>query len=161
MPFTAAPGITSQPSDQVALVGNTVSFTVTANGTPAPAYQWQFNATNLTGATTSALLLTNVTLSQAGSYSVTVTNLAGVTNSRMAVLSVYATAAPMLSGAGRLANGQFQFSLTGVPGYDYAVSGSTNLSDWTPLQTNLSPFTFVDTNASLFLSRFYRAQWVP
>jgi autotransporter-associated beta strand protein len=161
VPFTAAPGITSQPADQIALVGNTVSFTVAANGTPAPAYQWQFNATNLTGATTSALLLTNVTISQSGSYSVSVTNLAGVTNSRMAVLSVYATAAPMLSGVGRLANGQFQFSLTGVPGYDYAVSGSTNLSDWTPLQTNVSPFTFTDTNTGNYPSRFYRAQWVP
>jgi hypothetical protein len=67
----------------------------------------------------------------------------------------------MLSGAGRLANGQFQFSLTGVPGYDYAVSGSTNLSDWTPLQTNVSPFTFTDTNTGNYPSRFYRAQWVP
>jgi autotransporter-associated beta strand protein len=161
VPFSAAPGITSQPADQIALVGKTVSFTVAANGTPAPAYQWQFNATNLTGATTSALLLTNVTISQAGSYSVSVTDVAGVTNSRAAVLSVYATAAPRLSAAGRLANGQFQFSLAGVPGYDYAVSASTNLSDWTPLQTNLSPFTFVDTNASLFPSRFYRAQLVP
>src|ERR1022692_1731171 len=36
VPFTAASGITSQPADQIALVGNTVSFTVAANGTPAP-----------------------------------------------------------------------------------------------------------------------------
>jgi autotransporter-associated beta strand protein len=161
VPFTASPGITSQPADQIALVGNTVSFTVAATGTPAPAYQWRFNGTNLPTATAATLLLPSVSVSQAGSYSVSITNLAGVTNSRMAVLSVYATAAPMLSGVGRLANGQFQFSLTGVPGYDYAVSGSTNLSDWTPLQTNVSPFTFLDTNASLFPSRFYRAQWVP
>ena len=161
VPFTVLPGITSQPADQVALVGNTVSFTVAATGTPAPAYQWQFNATNLTGATTSALLLTNLSLSQAGSYSVSITNLAGVTNSRMAVLSVYATAAPNLSAAGQLANGQFQFSLTGVPGFDYAVSASSNLTDWTPLQTNVSPFTFTDTNTGNYPSRFYRAQLVP
>jgi hypothetical protein len=48
-----------------------------------------------------------------------------------------------------------------VPGYDYAVLGSTNLSDWTPLETNVSPFTFLDTNASLFPARYYRAQSVP
>jgi autotransporter-associated beta strand protein len=71
------------------------------------------------------------------------------------------TAPPTLSGAGQLANGQFLFSLTGVPGYDYAVFGSTNLSDWTPLETNVSPFTFLDTNASLFPARYYRAQSVP
>jgi hypothetical protein len=71
------------------------------------------------------------------------------------------TAPPTLSGAGQLANGQFLFSLTGVPGYDYAVFGSTNLSDWTPLKTNVSPFTFLDTNASLFPARYYRAQSVP
>jgi hypothetical protein len=76
-------------------------------------------------------------------------------------LSVYASFAPTLSEAGQLANGQFQFSVTGVPGYNYAVWGSTNLSDWTPLQTNVSPFTFIDTNADAFSSRFYRAWYLP
>ena len=66
-----------------------------------------------------------------------------------------------MSGAGYCANGQFQFSLTGVPGYHYAVSGSTNLSDWTLLQTNPSPFTFIDTNADALPGRFYRAQYLP
>jgi hypothetical protein len=41
------------------------------------------------------------------------------------------------------------------------VSASTNLRDWTPLQTNVSPFTFTDTNASGFADRFYRAQYLP
>jgi hypothetical protein len=105
--------------------------------------------------------LPGVTTNQAGSYSVTVTNLAGSTNSSAAVLSVYASAAPALSGAGYLADGQFQFSLAGVPGYNYAVAASTNLSGWTLLQTNTSPFTFIDTNAAAFPGRFYRAQYVP
>jgi hypothetical protein len=122
---------------------------------------WRFNSTNLPNATATALLLTNVTVGQSGSYYVTVTNVAGSTNSRMAVLSVYASAAPNLTGVGYLANGQFQFSLAGVPGYSYAVSCSTNLSDWTPLQTNTSPFTFIDTNAVAFPDRFYRAQYLP
>jgi autotransporter-associated beta strand protein len=161
VPLTVPPGLTSQPADQAALAGNTASFTVAATGTPPPAYQWRFNGTNLIGDTTNTLVLTSVTMTQAGSYSVSVTNLAGSTNSRMAVLSVYASAAPTLSGAGQLANGRFQFSLTGVPGYSYAVLGSTNLSNWTALQTNVSPFTFIDTNAAAFPSRFYRAQFVP
>jgi hypothetical protein len=161
VPLTAPPGLTSQPGDLSVLAGSNVSFTVTATGTPAPAYQWRFNSTNLPNATATALLLTNVTVGQSGSYYVTVTNVAGSTNSRMAVLSVYASAAPNLTGVGYLANGQFQFSLAGVPGYSYAVSCSTNLSDWTPLQTNTSPFTFIDTNAVAFPDRFYRAQYLP
>ena len=161
VPLTSAPGITTQPTNAMVLAGNNASFTVAATGTPPPAYQWRFNGTNLSGAAAAALMLTNVMLGQAGSYSVAITNLAGATNSATAILSVYAPAAPTLSGPSFLANGQFQFSLTGAPGYNYAVWGSTNLSDWTPLQTNVSPFTFIDTNPAAFPGRFYRAQYLP
>ena len=106
-------------------------------------------------------MLPGVKAEQAGSYSVNITNVAGATNSSAAVLTIYATAAPTLSGPAHLAGGQFQFSLSGVPGYSYVVSGSTNLSNWTPLQTNVSPFTFSDTNADLFPGRFYRARYLP
>ena len=37
----AAPNITTQPLGQSAPVGQSASFTVAANGNPAPAYQWQ------------------------------------------------------------------------------------------------------------------------
>jgi hypothetical protein len=161
VPQSVPPTITLQPSSQVALSGKTLSFTVAAVGTPPPAYQWRFNSTNITGATSTSLLLTNVSPSQAGTYSAVITNLAGSTNSAAAVLSVYLTAAPTLSGAGFPSSGKFQFSLAGVPSYNYAVSASTNLRDWTPLQTNVSPFTFTDTNASGFADRFYRAQYLP
>ena len=134
MPLTAAPGITAQPGDRVTVAGNSATFSVAATGTPAVGYQWRFNGTNLPAATASLLLLTNVALSQAGSYSVLITNLVGSTNSGVALLSVYATAAPTLGGAGYIGGGQFQFSLSGVPGYAYAVSGSTNLINWTLLQ---------------------------
>ena len=87
-----------------------------------------------------------------------ITNLAGSTNSATALLSVYASAAPTLSGAG-LSNGHFQLSLAGVPGYGYSIWASTNLSNWTALQTNASPFIFTDSQA--LPSRFYRARYVP
>ena len=161
VPLTAPPAISSQPTNRFAVVGSTVSFNVAAAGTPPPAYQWRFDGTNLPGSTTNTLVLTNLTMSQAGSYSATITNLAGSTNSSAAVLTVYATAAASLSGPACLAGGQFQLSLTGVPGYKYAIWASTNLGNWTPLQTNLSPFIFTDTNRSAFPSRFYRAQYVP
>lgn len=161
VPLATPPGITTQPADTAVVAGNNASFAVAATGMPAPAYQWCFNGTNLAGATATTLLLTNVAPSQAGSYSVVITNLAGVTNSTAAILSVYASAAPTLSGASLAPNGQFQFGVAGVPGFNYAVWASTNLSVWTPLQTNPSPFIFTDTNAEALPARFYRAQYAP
>jgi autotransporter-associated beta strand protein len=161
VPLTVAPAITLQPQDRIAVVGDTVSFTCTANGTPAPACQWRLNGTNLPGATAATLLLPNVTFSQAGSYSLTATNIAGSTNSSSAVLSIYSTAAPTVCGVGCSSNGQFQFNVTGVPGYKYAILASSNLIDWCVLQTNNAPFTFTDTDASVCPRRFYRAQYLP
>ncbi len=161
VPLTVRPGIVSQPTDTVTIAGSDPSLTVAATGTPPPAYQWRLNGTNLPAATANVLSLPNVSPIQAGSYSVVITNVAGSTNSAVAVLSVYASATPALSGAGKLADGQFQLSVTGVPGYNYVVAASTNLIDWTPLQTNISPFTFSDTNIVALPDRFYRAQYLP
>jgi autotransporter-associated beta strand protein len=161
VPLTVAPGITAQPTNTVAVAGDTVWFAVAATGTPAPAYQWRFNGTNLPNATSATLLLPNVSLSQAGGYSVAVTNVAGATNSTAVLLATYATVAPALNGTLRLANGSFQCGVAGVPGFSYAIWASTNLKDWTPLQTNVSPFMFTNLTADGFLFRFYRAQYVP
>ena len=161
VPFTAAPDISLQPQSQVAVAGNTATFTCVATGTPAPAYKWRFNGADLPGATAATLLLPSVTVAQAGSYSVNVTNIAGATNSSTVLLSVYASAAPTLCGAGCSGNGQFQFSVAGVPGCKYAILASTDLSNWTVLQATNSPFTFTDTNTSGFPCRFYRAQYIP
>ncbi len=161
VPLTASPSITSQPQNRVALVGDTVSFICDATGTPAPAWQWRCCGTNVPAATGATFTLPQVTLAQAGTYSFAVTNIAGTATSSTAVLSVYGSLAPTLSEAGLAANGDFQLSLTGVPGYNYAIWASTNLSDWLLLQTNASPFSFTDTNASTFQARFYRAQYQP
>ena len=61
-------GIILQPQSQVVVAGNAVTFTCAAGGTPAPAYQWRFNGTNLPGATAATLPLPNVTLGQAGMH---------------------------------------------------------------------------------------------
>ncbi|HHY84893.1 MAG TPA: hypothetical protein GYA07_05080 [Verrucomicrobia bacterium] len=54
--------------------GETVTFSVTAFGTPPFHYQWTRNGTNLVGANESVLVLTNLQLSDAGTYSVVVSN---------------------------------------------------------------------------------------
>lgn len=51
----------------------------------------------------------------------------------------------------------FQFTVLGIPSFSYTVESSSNLVDWTILETNAAPLIFVETNASLFTRRFYRA----
>jgi len=89
-----APFITSQPTNQTVTVSNTVTFAVTAGGTPPVNYQWYFNGTNILGATNSLITIDSVSPAQAGNYSVLVTNLFGAVISSNAVLTVYVPPTP-------------------------------------------------------------------
>ncbi|HWA09944.1 MAG TPA: immunoglobulin domain-containing protein [Opitutaceae bacterium] len=83
-----APAIVTPPQSAVLTVGQNVSLTVTATGTPAPAYQWRKNGAILAGETFATLALVGVQLGDAGSYTVDVTNLAGSVTSGAATLVV-------------------------------------------------------------------------
>jgi len=87
--FVAPPQILGQPSSQGAVVGESVTFRVTAAGSPPLFYQWLFNGSPLAGATGSSLVLDNVQPAQEGLYSVRVTNIAGAVTSAEALLSVW------------------------------------------------------------------------
>ncbi len=142
------------------LAGQDASFNVTASGTGPLTYQWTFNGTNVLAETDATLSLNNVSLDQAGIYSVIVTNLAGVA-SNSATLSVYASATATLSALSSFSGGQFQFTVSGVPGFNYVIQASTNFIDWEPLITNTSPFTLTDDDTTNFPARFYRAVYAP
>jgi hypothetical protein len=157
---TAMPTISEQPISVVAVVGDDADFDVIAAGAAPLAYQWQFTGTNLPGATNITLTLTNITMDQAGMYQVVVTNSAGSVTSSVAQLTIYPTAAATLS-APVFSIGQFQFTVTGVPDFTYAVQTSTNLIDWTSLETNTSPFVITDTNVFEAPKNFYRAVFLP
>jgi len=89
------PAIAVQPSSQSADVGQNVTFTVTAAGTPPFGYQWWRDGAPLAGATASTLTLTNLGRGHAGNYSVLVTNQYGGAYSAAATLGVnLATADP-------------------------------------------------------------------
>jgi len=150
------PVFTVQPQSQYVVAGNGVTFTATAIGTPMPTYQWKFNDNNITGATSSNYTKNNVQLSDAGNYTVVASNSAGSTTSATAVLTVYNSAAATLSSFA-YDNDQFQFSITGVPGFSYVIQATTDFTSWTSIQTNTSPFTFTDTLATNYQYRFYRA----
>ena len=83
------PRITSQPTNQIAVAGNTALFRATASGTEPLAYQWWFNETNqLAGATNRIWAVINISQALAGSYQVQVTNSAGSVTSAVARLTV-------------------------------------------------------------------------
>jgi hypothetical protein len=84
-----APTILSPPMNQMAALGFTANFSVSANGSLPLSYQWVFNGTNfITDATNAVLHLENVQYSQAGPYAVVVTNAFGAVTSSPAMLDV-------------------------------------------------------------------------
>ena len=143
------PAITLQPTNQTALVGATVNFSVAASGTAPLSYQWLFNGTNLEGALAETLSLTNVQPEQVGSYSVVATNVAGSATSAPAMLTVLTPPVITLQPSNQTAvvgtgvsfsvvatsteplNYQWQFNGTDLEG---AVAETLNLSNVQPEQ---------------------------
>ncbi len=88
------PVVTGPPASQSVTAGASVSFNVTATGTPPLSYQWLFNGAALSdgsqfgGSATASLSIISVQGTNAGNYSVVVTNVAGSVTSAVAVLSV-------------------------------------------------------------------------
>jgi sugar lactone lactonase YvrE len=87
-PVPSGPSILTPPQDQAVNQSANATFSVTAAGTPPPAYQWRFYGTNLPGATASSYALANVQPANAGPYAVVLTNLYGALTSASALLSV-------------------------------------------------------------------------
>ncbi len=84
--------ISTHPSDQTIIEGQTVSFTVVAGG--ATDYQWLFNGGalsdggNISGATTDTLTLSPTTAADAGFYSCIVSSPCGRTSTNAASLTI-------------------------------------------------------------------------
>ncbi|MDB4797195.1 immunoglobulin domain-containing protein, partial [bacterium] len=81
------PAITSQPKSKEAKVGDSVTFSVSANGTAPLAYQWHKNGRVVPGATGRSYKITNLRKSHFGNYTVAVSNSAGSATSSSANLS--------------------------------------------------------------------------
>jgi hypothetical protein len=159
------PFIMQQPADQTALTGSNVTFEVIAGGswpdTHLMHFQWKLNGADVSGSD-NVLTIPQAQQANAGEYTVEIANPGGSITSNPARLMVYETAAASLDSASAdVIGGNFQFNITGVPGFRYVISATTNLTDWQPIATNLSPFTFVETNACAFPQRFYRAEYYP
>jgi uncharacterized lipoprotein YddW (UPF0748 family) len=157
------PVITLQPQPPTLSVtaGQSATFTVSATGTPSPAYQWRLNGTSIAGATATSYTRSNAQPGDAGSYSVVVTNLAGSVTSSNVILIVNvppaitaqpqdqmvnqgasATFAVSATGTGPLSY-QWQFNSTNIPG----ATGSSYTRS--PAQTNdAGAYSVVITNVA-------------
>lgn len=160
------PTISAQPVGVTNVAGGNAIFSVTAAGTPTPAYQWRFNTTTpVSGATASTLNLTGIRASQAGNYTVVITNSAGSITSSVAVLGVTTPASPVCSAPQKTVNG-FQFTFVPVVGLTNTVlaNGALNGGSWTtfsnvPPPVSASPVTITDNTAST--NKFYRVMVQP
>jgi uncharacterized repeat protein (TIGR03803 family) len=124
LPF---PAIVSPTRSQTAEAGSTAQFTVSATGSPPPAYQWYFYGTNAIGCTNACLELTDVQFSQSGDYTVVISNVLGAVTSAPVMLNVIAAVerrpVPGVKVTGEAAS---------VLNVDYADSLSP-APTWTPL----------------------------
>ena len=89
----AAPVITSQPTSQTVVTGQTATFSVAATGTAPLTYQWKKNGANISGATAAAYTTPATTSGDNGStFQVVVNNSAGSAPSTIVTLTVNAAA---------------------------------------------------------------------
>ncbi len=58
-------------------------------------------------------------------------------------------------------SGQFSFQVTGLPGGQYVVQETTDLTHWISVQTNNAPFAFQTSTTDGSSQRFYRAFYLP
>jgi hypothetical protein len=82
------PTITAQPQSQSVAVGSTVTFSVSAIGSPPLSYQWRFNGVNIPLQTGPSYTISNAQTTHSANYTVLVSNGAGSVPSATAVLKV-------------------------------------------------------------------------
>jgi hypothetical protein len=166
------PVITTPPANKAAVVGSSVTFTVTATSPTGLTYQWRKAGAPLGGATASTLTLSNLQTTDAGSYDVVVTNAAGsVTSSAATLVVIDVRATQAVAGTGYAAGGTVTITntitYTGTAaglgwqvllptGWNYASGGgsegdvkpsvgTTELLEWAWTTIPGSPATFTYT----------------
>ena len=146
--------ITTQPSAQSVVAGQTASFTVTATGTAPLTYQWRKNGTDISGATSSSYTTPAISSADNGAvFTVVVSNSAGTVTSNSATLTVVAVLITTQPSAQSVVAGQtatFTVTATGTAPLTYQWrKNGTNISGATS-STYTTPATVIEDNAAVF-----------
>jgi len=121
---------TSQPANQTAVAGASVTFFATTGGTMFPTYQWSFNGTPIAGATGQRYTIPDTRVSDSGSYAVTVSDMGASITSQGAILTVTSpiviTSQPASQGvvAGASVTFSAATSATVAPTYQWTFNGA-------------------------------------
>jgi Abnormal spindle-like microcephaly-assoc'd, ASPM-SPD-2-Hydin len=157
-----APAITSLSASDVAIMGQTATFTVSATGTAPLGYQWRRNGVDIPGATSSSYTTPATTTADDGAqFSVAVSNSAGSATSSAATLTVNTPVSITSQPVGQtvIAGQSAAFAVTaagtGPLSYQWSqnganISGATAASYAIPATTTAdtgAQFTVVVTNA--------------
>jgi hypothetical protein len=146
--INAAPVISAQPSSQTVNSGASVTFTVTATGTPAPTYQWKKNEINISGATNASYSISSVQASDEGSYKVTVTNSIGSVTSDAAILT-FTNNAPTVATAASANPTNITGATTALTVLGADDAGEPNLKyEWSTTGTPPATVSFSDNNTN-------------
>jgi arabinan endo-1,5-alpha-L-arabinosidase len=137
-----APAFTVQPAGQTVTAGYSVSFTLTATGSPDPTFQWQKDGSPIGGATGSSYTIAVTTPADAGTYTAVATNAGGSVTSGGAVLVVNpANTAPAFSAqpvdqivvAGKATTLAVVASGNPAPSFQWARKAPGSSDSWTVL----------------------------
>jgi glucose/arabinose dehydrogenase len=131
------PTITTHPSNQTVLQGQSATFNVVASGSATLNYQWQRNQVNISGATSSSYTLPNAAFADNGAkFRVIVSNGFGNATSNEATLTV--NAPPSITG-----HPASQTVTQGQPAtFGVTANGSATLNyQWQRNQVNISGAT--------------------
>jgi|GEM_PF-3138655 len=153
------PSILTQPQSQIVSVGESVQFSVTANGTLPITYQWKKDEVAIVGAVGSSFSISKVQYGDTGVYAVEIRNAFGVSRSDLAALTVGGTEVLRVYNPSR---NDLVFRLTTPTklGWVYVVEVSELVggSEWRPLAVLLGngrAQTFADSEFG-YEQRFYR-----
>ena len=151
--------IITQPQDESATVGSSVTLSVVADGNPVPQYQWLREGAVLVGATGASLSLSELTAQDAGTYQVQVSNGVETLNSALAILTVTEEETLRFEEATFDGDGNFRLVVIGTVGLTCQLERSANLVDWQLLSTftfENNNVEFIDTEASTLGRSYYR-----
>lgn len=121
-----------------------------------------FSGSTFLGSDSAAPFDFSLNNAMAGNYAFTAraqdnTGLAGTST----VVNVFILTNAILSPPALLPNGQVWLSIQGIAGQTYALEASSNLANWSALNTNVAPaaiFNVTDVTSTNILQRFYRTR---